>query len=135
MQNVNEEMLEIRDMLSSVLQRVNNLLETSVELSDEPAAKDNPVALTVDPGDQDMPADDKAEDKLSVAKTSKKGRSGKLTDSQRVIRMIKRAPDGLDVNTIKRRTKFDDKKISNIVHRAYKSGKINRIGRGIYTRP
>jgi hypothetical protein len=136
MQNVNEELLKIRDILSSTLQRVNDVLETVAKLADDPVAENISDVRTVDPEDQEvLPVDSEEKPVKARARKRKKKKNGKLTDSQRVIRMIKRAPNGLDVNTIKRRTKFNDKKISNIVHRAYKSGKINRVGRGLYTRP
>jgi predicted transcriptional regulator of viral defense system len=31
-----------------------------------------------------------------------------------------------------KKTGFNDKKISNIIHRAYKQGRLKRVGKGVY---
>jgi len=46
--------------------------------------------------------------------------------------LIKRAKKGADVPTLIKKTGFEDKKIRNIVFRAFKQGKIKKVGRGIY---
>ncbi len=55
-----------------------------------------------------------------------------MTDSDRVLRVMKKYTDGVDVATLKKRTRFEDKKIRNIVSRLNKKGKIKRASRGIY---
>jgi hypothetical protein len=46
--------------------------------------------------------------------------------------MIKASEDGVDPATLKKKTGFNDKKIRNILFKAYKDGKIKRVGKGIY---
>lgn len=55
-----------------------------------------------------------------------------LTDSDRVMKAMKRYKRGVNVARLKDKTGFNDKKISNIVHRAFKKGEIKRVGRGMY---
>ncbi len=62
-------------------------------------------------------------------------RKRKVSDTDRVVRILKRAKAAVDVTTLKKKTGFNDKKVSNIVHRACKKGCIVRAGRGIYTVP
>lgn len=57
----------------------------------------------------------------------------KVTDADQVLLVMKRAKKGVDVAKLKEKTGFNDKKISNIVHRAYKKGVIKRVGRGLYS--
>ena len=57
----------------------------------------------------------------------------KKTDTDRVVGIIKRAKRGVDIAELRRKTQFDHKKISNIVHRASKANKIKKIGRGVYS--
>jgi predicted transcriptional regulator of viral defense system len=45
---------------------------------------------------------------------------------------MKRYKKGVTVAKLKAATGYNDKKISNIVHRASKKGKIVRIDRGVY---
>ncbi len=57
-------------------------------------------------------------------------RSGTATDV--VLAAIKRSKKGVDVESLKAKTGFEDKKLRNIVHRLYKQGKIKRVRRGTY---
>ncbi|MDY6989832.1 MAG: PilZ domain-containing protein [Thermodesulfobacteriota bacterium] len=98
----------------------------------------------------------KAVDKLEKAKASgrrgakaailstrkaypkKQGRGKKaagLTATDRVINIINRAKKGVDVPTLKKKTGFEDEKVRNIVARAFKQGRVTRIGRGVYGSP
>ena len=56
----------------------------------------------------------------------------KLTETDKVLNIIKRSKKGVTVTTLKKKTGFNDKKISNMVHRAFKTGKIKRVDKGIY---
>ena len=46
--------------------------------------------------------------------------------------MIKKSKTGIDAGTLIKKTGFDDKKIRNILFKALKEGKIERVGRGVY---
>jgi hypothetical protein len=63
--------------------------------------------------------------------TARKKTTGPTATDQ-VIRIIKRSKKGVDVPTLVKKTGFEDKKVRNIVFRAYKQGKIKRTGKGIY---
>jgi predicted transcriptional regulator of viral defense system len=39
---------------------------------------------------------------------------------------------GISTSTLMHKTGFDEKKVRNIVFRAFKEGKIQRVGRGLY---
>jgi hypothetical protein len=67
--------------------------------------------------------------KPSVRKTAA------LTTTDVVFRIIRRYKKGVGFSTLKAKTGFDDKKLSNAVHRAVKQGKIRRVRRGIYIKP
>ena len=58
--------------------------------------------------------------------------SAKLTTTDQVLNMMKRYQKGINISKIKELTGFSDKQISNIVHRASKKGKLERVERGIY---
>jgi hypothetical protein len=70
------------------------------------------------------------------APAKKKARARKKTTgptaTDQVISIIKRSKKGVDVPTLVKKTGFEDKKVRNIVYRAYKQGKIKRTGKGIY---
>ncbi len=56
----------------------------------------------------------------------------KLTDTAQVLKVIKGHKKGVDITRLKKRTGFADVKIRAIVQRAYREGKVKRIGRGVY---
>ena len=51
-----------------------------------------------------------------------------------VLAIIKRSRKGVDVATLKTKTGFESRKISNIVQRFKREGKIKSGGRGIYVK-
>ena len=61
-----------------------------------------------------------------------KRRTAKLTATDKVLRIINRSKRGIDPPTLMKKTGFDNRKITNILHRNYKLGKIKRVSKGIY---
>lgn len=74
----------------------------------------------------------KAGKKITAKKRPVSGAKPQMTDSERVLRVMRKYPAGVDVVTLKARTGFEDKKIRNIVFRLSKKDKIKRAGRGVY---
>jgi len=58
--------------------------------------------------------------------------SAKVSDTEKVLNIIKASPEGIQVKTIKAETGLDAKKISNILYKASKAGQIKAIARGLY---
>ena len=56
----------------------------------------------------------------------------KLMATDQVLRIIKRSKKGVGIPTITKTTGFNDKKVRNIVARAFKMKKIKRVGKGVY---
>jgi len=75
--------------------------------------------------------------KAVKAKTAKKApankRATKATATDKVLKVINRSKRGIDVAALKKRIGFDDKKLRNIIFRAYREGKIQRADRGVYS--
>ena len=59
-------------------------------------------------------------------------RAKKLSDTDKVLRVIRGHKKGVDVAKLKKKTGFADNKIRAIVYRASKEGKIKRVKRGVY---
>jgi hypothetical protein len=69
-------------------------------------------------------------------KTSKKQpapKSTSLTPTDQVLTIMKRYKKGISVEALREKSGFNEKQISNIVHRACKKDKMKRIGRGVYS--
>ena len=70
--------------------------------------------------------------KKSRIKSPAKSKTAGLTDTAQILNIIKRSRKGVDVAILKHKTGFDEKKIRNMIYKAYKKGIIRRTGRGIY---
>jgi hypothetical protein len=59
-------------------------------------------------------------------------KASKPTATGQVLTIVKAPQNGVDVATLRKETGFDDKKIRSIFSKAYKQGKIRRVGKEIY---
>ena len=77
----------------------------------------------------------KAKKKVPAKKTvaPKRKRVKKLSDTDKVLRVIRGHKKGVDIPKLKKKTGFADNKVRAIVYRASKEGKIKRLGRGVYS--
>ena len=78
------------------------------------------------------PARLKTTRKAPAKKAPAKKKSAKPTATDQVLKIINRSKKGVDVATLIIKTGFNEKKIWNILHRAFKTGKIKRVDRGKY---
>ena len=76
---------------------------------------------------------EKAETKpTKAAKAPVKKKVVRITDTDKVLNIIKRSKKGVDTVTLVKKTGFDQKKVRNILQRTFKQGKIKRAAKGIY---
>jgi hypothetical protein len=61
-----------------------------------------------------------------------KKRAGQATATDQVLAIINRSKKGVDTATLMNKTGFNQKKVTNILHRSFKAGKIQRVEKGIY---
>ena len=54
------------------------------------------------------------------------------TATDQVLKIINRSKKGVNIKTLMEKTSFNQKKVTNILQRTYKQGKIKRAGKGIY---
>ena len=74
----------------------------------------------------------KAVKKVAAKIGPTKKRSGKPTDTDKVLNIIKRSKKGVTTQILMKKTGFDAKKIANMVFRATKMGKIKSVSKGVY---
>ena len=70
--------------------------------------------------------------RIPAKRAPAKKRPAKLTATDKVLKIIMRQKRGIDVAALMNKTGFNEKKIWNILHRAFKGGKIKRMDRGKY---
>ena len=56
----------------------------------------------------------------------------KLTATDQLLEIIKGSKKGVDIKTLVEKTSFNQKKVTNILQRTYKQGKIKRVDKGVY---
>ncbi len=76
----------------------------------------------------------KAAKEAPAQKAPLKKKTAQPTATDQVMKIINRSKKGVNTATLTTKTGFNQKKISNIIHRIYKQGKITRVGKGIYMR-
>jgi len=56
----------------------------------------------------------------------------KMTATDQVLDIIKKAENGVDAPTLIKETEFKAQKVRNILTRIFKEGRVKRVGRGVY---
>ncbi len=74
----------------------------------------------------------KATKRSPAQKTPAKKKTAQPTATDQVLGIIKRSKNGVSIKTLMEKTSFNQKKITNILQRTFKQGKIKRVAKGIY---
>ena len=74
----------------------------------------------------------KAVKKVAAKNTPTKKRRSKLTATDKVLNIINRSKKGVSVQVLIKKTGFDHRKVTNILFRVSKMGKIKTVSRGVY---
>jgi uncharacterized Zn finger protein len=78
------------------------------------------------------PSPDVAPVKPPRTKSPAGAKTQKLTETEQILRIIRRSRKGVNVPALKQKTGFDEKKIRNVIFKSFREGIIERAGRGIY---
>jgi hypothetical protein len=70
--------------------------------------------------------------KAPSKKAPAKKKAAKLTATDQVLGIINGSKNGVNIKTLVEKTSFNQKKVTNILQRTYKLGKIKRVEKGIY---
>jgi len=70
--------------------------------------------------------------KTSAKKAPAAKKAAQPTATDQVLKIINRSKKGVDIKTLIAKTSFNQKKVTNILQRTFKQGKIKRVGKGIY---
>jgi len=65
--------------------------------------------------------------KTSASKKRVKRKTAELTDRAQILDIIKRSKRGLNVATLRQKTGFDEKKIRNVIYKAFRQGIIKHL--------
>ena len=65
-------------------------------------------------------------------KAPAKKKAVKITATEQVLNIINGSKTGVNAAILMKKTGFNQKKVTNILHRTFKAGKIKRADKGIY---
>lgn len=132
LKTVNKDIQSLAKKLERLSLTADKLMkaEAGKQAKKKPAAKKRPAKRA-----KAAPA--KAPAKKTAPKAAKKPAAEKAprakTPTSQVLNLMKRYKKGVTIAKLKERSGLSDKQISNILHRASKSGRIARVSRGVYT--
>ena len=74
----------------------------------------------------------KSTKKTPAKKAPTKKKTAQPTATDQVLKIIIRSKKGVNIKTLMEKTSFNQKKVTNILQRTFKQGKVKRVGKGIY---
>jgi len=124
MKQIRRSLLSISKNLKALTQRTDKMIKVLDKLEKAQAKKSTMKKKT---------AKRAAPKKIGTRKVAA-GKGKRLSATQTVLKVINRSKKGVDTATLQKKTGYHNRKIWDIVHRAYKEGKIKKVGRGLYTK-
>ena len=130
MVNLKKDLQAVTRELKSLTKKTERLMKAADKLEKAQAPK-KPKAKTKAKA---KPARKAVAKKTTARKKAPaKKKAAKPTATDQVLKIIKRSKKGVDVPSLMKKTGFDEKKVRNIVARAFSQKKIKRTGRGAYS--
>ena len=114
-----KQLAAVQKKLTAIKLKVDNLIE-AVEKSETKVAKPSKAKAV------------KAQPAKKAAKAPVKEKAVKVSATDLVLNFINGSEKGIDAPTLVKETGFNQKKVTNILQRTLKLGKIQRAERGIY---
>lgn len=116
---IQKELTSVQKKLTAIKLKVDNII-TAVEKGETKFAKPSKAKAV------------KAKPAKKAPKAPAKELSVKVTATDQVLNFIYNSEKGIDAPTLAKETGFNQKKVTNILQRKLKEGKIQRAERGIY---
>jgi len=107
---VNKGLTELGKKLGKIIAAVDKLVKPKAALSKPPKKK------------------------VAVKKPSAAKSAGKVTAADTVLGIVKRSKKGIDTAALMEKTGYNQKKVTNIVFKLRKQGKIKNEGKGVYVK-
>jgi hypothetical protein len=114
------ELTAMKKDLTAISKKLETLLK-AVEKSEKATATKAPKAKAV-----------KATPAKMAPKAPAKKKAVKVTATDEILKIINRSKKGVNTSALMEKTGFNQKKVTNILNRTFKQGKIKRVDKGIY---
>ena len=117
---INKELTAMKKDITAISKKLEKLI-TAVEKSEKATPAKASKAKSV-----------KAKPAKTAPKVPAEKKAVKVTATDQVLKIINRSKKGVDAATLMKKTGFNQKKVTNILQRTFKAGKIQRADKGIY---
>ena len=135
MKEVQKLLKMVSDGLKTLAQGVEAIAEKVDETAKPKSAGKAESKKQSAPVKSPKPASKKARSVKKAAPKVEREKAAKPTTAvDTVLNIINRSPKGVNTAAIKTKTGYDQKKISNIIYKLKKQGKINAIQKGVYVK-
>lgn len=124
----------VSDGLKTIAQGVEAISEKVDELASSQTAEKPKAAAKARAKKSATAAPKKKAPRKTSAKPRKKKAAKAPTAVETVFKIIGRSKKGVDTNTLMKKTGYDRKKISNVIYKLGKQGKIKSVEKGVYVK-
>ena len=123
---IEKQLTAVQKKLTAIKLKVDNLLEAVEETSVTKPSKAKAIKA------KPVKKATKTKAAKKAPKASAKEQTVKVTATDQVLNIINNSEKGVDAAKLVKETGFNQKKVTNIIQRTLKQGKIQRADRGIY---
>jgi hypothetical protein len=130
-----KELTALQKDIKAIGKKLERLLKAVEKSETKPtrASKAKPVkAKTAKKAPSKKAVKAKTAKKAPKEKAPAKQKATKITATDQVLNIINASEKGVDAPSLMKETGFNQKKVTNILHRSFKAGKIKRADKGIY---
>ena len=119
---IKQELRIINKDIKALIKKIDKILRDVVKIDEAKVAKKA----------KPKPVKARGRKRVAPKKPAVKKKTAKPTATDEVLKIVRRSKKGVNTATLMKKTGFNQKKISNIIHRCYTQGKIKRVGKGLY---
>ena len=131
---IKRELTALQKKITAIGQKMEKVLSeienTQAKVAKAPKAKAVKATAKKVPSKKTIKA--KPAKKAPKEKAPAKQKALKVTATDQVLSIINASEKGVDCPTLMKETGFNQKKVTNILQRSFKAGKIKRAEKGIY---
>jgi hypothetical protein len=128
------ELTAMKKDLTAISKKLEKLL-TAVEKSEKATVTkaSKPKSVKAQPAKKAPKAKAvKATPAKMAPKAPAKKKAVRVTATDEILKIINRSKKGVNTSALMEKTGFNQKKVTNILNRTFKQGKIKRVDKGIY---
>ena len=132
MKQLKKDLQAVSKELKALARQTEKMMKAVQKLDKAQAAKKGKAKPKPKAARKTLAKKGKAKPKPKAARKTPAKKAGAVTATDEVLKLIKRTKKGIDAPGLIKKTGFDERKVRNILFRAFKQGKIKRAGRGNY---